>query len=155
MKEIHLTKGKVAIVDDEDYERLMAIGKWYPLKMRSTYYAYRKIDGRTTYMHSLVLQKNDRKNKIDHKDGNGLNNQSENLRECTNAENLRHQKIRKNNTSGFKGVSPFRSKWMAKIRIGNKHQKYIGTFDTAIKAAKAYNEAAIKYHGEFANLNPI
>jgi hypothetical protein len=93
---------------------------------------------------------------VDHIDGNPLNNQNENLRLCTNAENCRNTKIYKNNTSGYKGVQSIgkQGKWFAIINC-NRKQKYIGTFETKEEAAMAYNEYAKKLHGEFARLNVI
>mgnify|MGYP000246947637 CR=1 FL=1 len=93
---------------------------------------------------------------IDHVDGCSLNNQKNNLRMCTHAENMRNKKLPINNTSGFKGVywHKHTKKWMGFIRINTK-QLHLGLFSNAIDGAKAYNEAAIKYHGEFAKLNKI
>jgi hypothetical protein len=89
---------------------------------------------------------------VDHKDNNGLNNQKYNLRVCTQWQNLRNSTRRSNNTSGFKGVSRFRNKWISRIRT-DEGRICLGTFNTPEEAAIAYDEAALKYHGEFANLN--
>lgn len=94
---------------------------------------------------------------IDHKNGNTLDNRRENLRICTYSENNRNRKqISSNNKSGYKGVSwdKQKNKWRTCLNI-NKKQKHIGFFNDIIEAAKAYNEAAIKYFGEFAKLNKI
>lgn len=90
---------------------------------------------------------------IDHKDCNPLNNLEINLRICTYAENAQNQKIRSNNTSGQTGVSWSKSvkKWLAQIMVNGRY-KYLGYFDNIEDATKAYNAAAIKYHGEFANI---
>ena len=89
---------------------------------------------------------------VDHIDGNTLNNQRSNLRTCTQGENMRNQKISSRNTSGIKGVSwsKNRERWLACIK-GNGKQIYLGHFICPLMAKLAYNKAAVKYHGEFAN----
>ena len=93
---------------------------------------------------------------IDHIDGNSLNNQKNNLRICTQSQNCSNQKIGKSNTSGYKGVSynKGQGKYNSRIRF-NKKLIHLGYFVNLKDAARAYNEAAVKYHGEFANLNKI
>ncbi len=95
-------------------------------------------------------------NIIDHKDGCPKNNKWNNLRLATSNQNQWNSKTPKNNTSGYKGVcwDKERNKWIVHIRINIK-RKYIGRFDDIKEAASAYNEAAIKYFGEFARLNNI
>lgn len=89
---------------------------------------------------------------VDHRDGDGLNNRMENLRAATHAENSRNQQIKSNNTSGYKGVSYYKSmrKWVATINIPGRGNKAVGFFDTKEAAAAAYHEAAAEHHGEFA-----
>lgn len=93
---------------------------------------------------------------IDHINGDKSDNRKSNLRICTNSENLRNRGSQSNNTSGYKGVSWSKElkKWRTQICINKKHI-HVGLFKDKIEAAKAYNEAAIKYHGEFAKLNEI
>lgn len=93
---------------------------------------------------------------IDHKDGNKLNCLESNLRICTNSQNKCNVKIRTNSKSGAKGVTYHNQtgKWQALISI-NCNPIFLGLFDTIEDAAKAYNEAAIQHHGEFAVLNNI
>ncbi len=93
---------------------------------------------------------------VDHINGNPLDNRRENLRICENAENNRNKGLTKASTSGYKGVSLYKRSgtWRAYI-VTNYKQKHLGTFDNPIDAAKAYNVAAIKFHGEFARLNDI
>jgi hypothetical protein len=92
----------------------------------------------------------------DHKDGNPLNCQRDNLRIATRQQNSCNQKIRSTNTSGYKGVSwhSRRYKWQAYIMVNYK-RVYLGLFGTAEDAAKAYNEKAKELHGEFARLNEV
>lgn len=92
--------------------------------------------------------------RTDHIDGNQLNHRKNNLRESTNTQNCRNCKISKNNTSGYKGVI-FRKdtkKWQGQIMVNRKH-KSLGSYKNKIDAAKAYNDAALKYFGEFARIN--
>lgn len=159
MKQIPLTQGKVAIVDDEDYDRLVAMGKWQIEKRKNTIYATKKIlvNGvmKRVYMHSIVMQANGAQ--VDHKFGDGLDNRKENLRICTHAQNQMNRGVPSNNKSGFKGVCWHKNikRWVAYIKVNNKNVN-IGTFKDKIEAAKAYNAAAIFYHGEsFAKLNQI
>ncbi len=155
MKQIPLTQGKFALVDDEDFEYLNQ-WKWC---VSADNYAKRGvwIDGKVKcrYMHRLIMRINDRKVFIDHKDHNGLNNQKENLRLATHSQNSMNTTAQKQSVSKYLGVSlSKKNPWTAQIGF-NGIQKYLGGFNNEIDAAKAYNEAAIKYHGEFANLNKV
>jgi len=93
---------------------------------------------------------------IDHKDKNPLNNLLSNLRLCSQKENSRNSSLGKNNTSGYRGVHWDKriKKWIAQIGV-NRTRFNLGRFKTKLEAARKYNEAAIKYHGEFACLNKI
>lgn len=161
-KEIHLTQGKVALVDDEDFEYLnqfkwclrgTGLGNFYAIR------AFRKskknnITGSIS-MHRQLM-KPEKGYVIDHLDGNTLNNQKTNLRICTQSDNCKNQKMSINNKCGYKGVCQQKNskKFISQICYNNK-KIYLGSFISIIDAARAYNEAAIKYHGEFANLNKI
>jgi hypothetical protein len=161
MKEIELIgkrgAGKVALVDDDDYEHLSRF-KWYALKGWNTFYAFRNIkreDGkwRLLFMHREIV--NTPKGILtDHKDHNGLNNQKRNLRNCTNQENQYNQRAR-GCSSKYKGVSSLgRGKgWRATIKKGET--LHIGSYRTEQDAALAYNKKAVELFGEFANLNII
>ena len=158
MREIKLTQGKVAFVDDEDYERVNQF-KWCANKIGNTFYAARaiRINGKKTIqkMHMFILGDTPGKPQIDHKDGNGLNNWKLNLRPCTNQENAMNQrKPNKNCSSEYLGVYLHKStgKWLARIQIDGK-RKHIGYFGNEIDAARAYDAAKKKHSPEFAKLN--
>jgi hypothetical protein len=157
-KEIKLTQGKVAIVDNDMYDYLNQF-KWHAVKQSGKFYARRHIKSSNPNIKILIhrdVMKPEKGFVIDHIDGNTLNNQKDNLRICTHAQNIRNSKININNTSGFKGVywNKQSAKWYAFIRFNNK-RIHLGVFFKLKDAAKSYNEGALKYHGEFANLNKI
>ena len=157
MKEIPLSQNKVALVDDEDYNRLNKV-RWYAHKERDIWYADRKNGGGKPLVIRMARQimKNPIGMFVDHIDGNGLNNQKSNLRICTNAENLHNRGVQKNNTTGYKGVcwDKEKGKYRASISFECKRIN-LGRFSSKREAAIAYNKAAIKYHGEFAYRNKI
>lgn len=149
MKEIKLTQGFIAFVDDDDFERVNQF-KWYVLKSKYTNYTQRCfiIQGKHyfQYMHHLILKiKNAKFYKIetDHIDRNGLNNQKHNLRICTKSQNLMNMKSNRNKTSIYKGVfwDKSRNKFQSKIMCNNK-SIYIGRFISEIDAAKLYDQYA-------------
>jgi len=156
-KIITLTKGQVTQVSDGWFEELNK-DKWHALYNPHTksYYAARttsRLLGKKKYiyMHRVVAGTPDGM-KTDHRDGDTLNNQPDNLRTCTNAQNMSNQGKHSNNTSGFKGVYLNRKKWAAHIMVDGKFIN-LDTYKTREEAAHAYDEAAKKYHGEFAKLN--
>lgn len=160
-KSIPLTQGKIALVDDEDYEYLNQ-WKWQARKNRRgdrvwTWYAARleNQSGRRVLllMHRVIMAVADSNLKVDHRDGDGLNNQRSNLRECTNSENSKSRRRSQNNTTGYKGVTLEKSgKYRARIRVNYKSIN-LHSYLTAIEAARAYDDAAKKYYGDFALLN--
>lgn len=162
MKKIPLQKGLFSIVDDVDYEKLIQY-KWYATrgKGKDTFYAKRwiwipkKRNNKFISMHRQILEVPSLQ-QVDHINHDTLDNRRLNLRICNNQENQRNEKISKNNTSGFKGVSwrKDKQKWRGYITI-NRKQIFLGNFISKENAAKAYNEAATKHFKEFALINNI
>ena len=162
MKEIKLTKGLYAIVDDNDYAELNK-HKWYAMgsKTSRTHYAARGIttNGKLVIklMHRIIFGIDSKDIKIDHIDHNGLNNKRSNLRQCTHAENTRNRTCikQRGSTSKYKGVNLFQNKYYRAQITVNRKNITIGYRKNEKAAALLYNAAAIKYFGEFANLNKV
>lgn len=160
MKLIPITKGLFVQVDDADFEWLSQ-WKWQASSGKTNIYAQRGICGengkpKTITMHRLILGLTDKNVWCDHKDGDGLNNQRENLRQCTRSENNRNHRSRSGLSSRFTGVyfNLKSRKWRANIGfLGG--QKYLGSFESEDCAAAAYNFAAKNIFGEFARLNDV
>lgn len=161
MKEIPLTHGKVALVDDCDFDRLIAMGKWhfsaYGYAAKNDYVVLKNGKKAQTiiYMHRIIINA-PKGTDVDHCDHQRLNNQRSNLRICTRSQNKMNIKGQANNTSGFKGVSWRKdiNKWRARVNVDGKEIN-LGCFSDKIEAARVYNASALKYHGEFACLNQI
>lgn len=159
MKEIELTQGKVALVDDEDYEWLSQ-WKWQYHKDRNREYACRRVSGESStriWMHREILNLNDDLDIVpDHIDHNGLNNTKYNLRISTKHKNIFNQrkKNRDDNTSEYKGVSFRNGDYIARIRKNNE-LFHLGTFSNEIACANCYNYHAKELFGEYALLNEI
>ena len=157
MKRIPLTQGKFALVDDDDYDRVMSHGgKWYAVQMGHCWYAMCRMpnstkDGARALMHRVVLSGVEF---VDHANRNGLDNRKTNLRQADRSKNAQNSKIRWDNKSGFKGVCWHKrsKKYMAAIKV-NKKIVHLGCFDDPIIAAKRYDEAALIHYGEFARVN--
>lgn len=157
MKEIILSTGEVALVDDDDYEKVIAY-KWY---RHPQGYAKTHIQSTTKgvypklMMHHLIMP-TEKELMIDHINLNKLDNRKENLRMVTMSQNKANCPVRSNNKSGYKGVSYYkrRNKYIAAIKVNYK-KIFLGYFTDVVDAAKAYNEAAKKYFGEYAYLNKV
>lgn len=149
-KIIPLTRGRFAIVDDEDYNRIASF-KWH--YMNTGYAATTYDQGRKTYLHRFVIKAKDGE-QVDHVNMDKLDCRKENLRTCSNQQNSANKTKQVNNTSGYKGVTwdKTNKKWIAEIMV-NKKSKKLGRYSSAEDAARAYNEAAKKYFGEFARTN--
>jgi hypothetical protein len=159
-KEIQLTQGKVTLVDDNMFEYLSQ-WKWYVYKCGNKFYAARNIKVskakiRLMLMHRFITNNKNTKMHTDHINGNGLDNRTINLRICTHSQNLINRGASINNKTGYKGVSYDKNsnKFKAQIRVNKKNITLLTT-NNPVDAARAYNNAAIKYFGEFAQLNVI
>jgi hypothetical protein len=158
MKEVELSKGKVALVDDDSFD-LVTGYTWHCSHIHGKDIHYAKTNIRVgdrqkqIWMHRLILGCPSNK-EVDHIDSNGLNNQKSNLRIATHQQNLFNQRKRSGGTSQYKGVCWCKrsERWLAQLVI-NRKNKVLGYFDDEISAAVAYDTAAMFYFGEFARKN--
>jgi hypothetical protein len=151
MKEIPLTRGLIALVDDEDFAKV-APYRWTALKApKGRWYAHSRMAGSTwIYLHRFLMNAPpDRQ--VDHKDGDGLNCQRFNMRLATTTQN--QQNSGRRGPTGFKGVSRVAGRWYVHIKVDGKRLQNFGGYATAEEAARVYDVAATVYHGEFAQLN--
>ena len=157
MKQIPLSQGKVALVDDQDHEMLMQ-WKWAATEHHGgKFYAktnYTLPDGKKTvlYMHRVIMKPLTGQ-VVDHADHDGLNNQRANLRVTSQMNNRRYQRNVRANKTGFKGVK-VEGKRFAALICANYKTHRVGSFSTAEEAARAYDKAALEMFGpDFAALN--
>jgi hypothetical protein len=143
MKEIKLTQGKVALIDDLDFVKINQ-HKWF------FDHGYAKRN-KNIYMHREIMNTPEGMD-TDHVNGDGLDNRRDNLRICTHNENVRNCKIGKNNKVGYKCIEKRGLKWRAYIVV-NGIKNHLGYFNDSSAAASAYDTAAKKYFGEFAKTN--
>lgn len=155
MKTIPLTQGLVAQVDDSDFESVAKF-KWYANRRGRgrTFYAQRSVKQssgkwKIVGLHNFLMSNARR---VDHKDGNGLNNRRRNLRVATHRQNMQNTRLRCDNRSGFKGVTSNGSGWKANITVEGV-RKYLGTCPTKLEAAALYDSAARACFGVFARPN--
>lgn len=158
---IPLSSGNSVLVDQEDYE-YFSQWKWkenHGTAMRNKHVGtvgdWRKGKRKdiAVLMHREIMNA-PKGMDVDHINGDRLDNRRSNLRICTHAENRRNTKKPISNKSGYKGVSWCKrdSKWVTFITVNGKSRN-LGRYINIIDAAKAYNDAAIKYFGEFAKVN--
>ena len=165
MKEIELTQGYKALVDDEDFERVSQF-RWHAVVEKSKGKNKRL---RSVYAQRALPRENGKQHKermhrfilgvgavveVDHKDSDGLNNQKDNIRKATDEQNAQNMRKQENKTSRFKGVYWYklRNCWRAKIRVKGV-LKSLGYYKEERNGALAYDEAARKFFGEFALTN--
>lgn len=156
LKIIPLTQGFVARVDDWEFERVIA-RNWFAQRIGRNIYAVN--DCKTekgarayTYLHRFLCPGSAY---VDHRDGDGLNNQHFNLRKATNRQNSQgFQRKQVGTSSTYRGVSwdSTRKKWKADIKAVNQ-RIFLGRFNSEIEAALAYDLAAHLYFGDFAHPN--
>jgi hypothetical protein len=165
MAEINISSNKgVTLVDDPYFEELNQ-DKWF---LNNNGYVRRvgkiqdgDLNRKSIMLHRQimgVLRKSHFKIQVDHINHNKLDNRCSNLRICSITQNQRNANLHKDSFSGYKGVRyrrGYKSRpWEARIRV-NKRLLSLGAFSTKEEAAKSYNEAAVKYFGEFAHTNEV
>ena len=152
MKEIILAGGYYAKVSEEDFDSLK-VYLWRPFKQGNKVYA---ITGKSpqVFMHRFILNVTDPKIVVDHKDHDGLNNQRDNIRTCTQHQNGMNCRSTIGSKSKYLGVSWYKAygKWSAQIHFMYK-KKFLGYYEIEEDAARAYDAAAKELFGEFANPN--
>jgi hypothetical protein len=157
-RKIRLTEGKITIVDPDVFYRLNNF-QWCAAGRDQSFYAVRFLNNANKGIRLISMHRELMNFPVglfvDHHNGDSLDNRITNLRIATRSQNLCNRRKTSSKTSSrFRGVT-FRKnvgKWAARIRYLGK-EIWLGLFDSEIDAAKAYDEAAKKYHGEFARLN--
>jgi hypothetical protein len=134
---------KLAIINRSDIEKV-SLFHWSLIKAPDTFYAYTG----TQLLHRFLLGITNSKIKVDHQNGNGLDCRRCNIRKASHSQNMWNSQIRKNNTSGYKGVTRIGHRWQAQICIYRKNI-FLGKFNSPREAYKAYVAASKKYHKEF------
>ena len=155
MKQISLTQGHFAVVDDDDFKTL-SVFKWYAAKTTKAgdFYAVRGIRRRGTYqnvrMHRVIMSAKTGE-VVDHRNHNTLDNRKDNLRLVTNSQNAMNRKgANINSRTGIRGVyfDNVEKKFRATIRVDGR-QKSIGRFRTIKAAAIAWDKAKNDFYGEY------
>lgn len=147
-REVPLGRGFVALVDDADYALVTGIGSWHSQisgSTRTRVYARSNVAG---FMHRFLTGWA----QVDHINGDGLDNRRSNLRPAVGSQNNHNVKLRRDNTSGFKGVVRCGTRWKAQIKVEGR-SRTLGRFATAAEAARIYDKAAREIAGEYARLN--
>lgn len=156
MKQIPLTQGKIALVDDEDYETVNQY-KWFAMAVRRKnvvryWYAATKFGRKNVSMHRLLMGIDGPL--VDHKNHDTLDNRRSNLRHATRAQNNQNQRLSTRNKSGYKGVIWHKNRWEVYLRL-NGQSRFVGSSTNKEEAAEIYNHHALLHYGEFALLNNI
>lgn len=152
MKNIPLTQGLYAQIDDIDYE-LVNGKKWCAVKNRNVWYAVNGKGAKKMFMHRLILGAM-KGQKVDHKDGNGLNNLRNNIRTATASQNGANRQVLSKKSSQYLGVYKVKEKYQAGCRK-DKILYRSQLFEKEKDAANAYNDLALELHGSFAKLNQL
>lgn len=144
------------LVDDEDFDYLNQFN--WQADISNSVSTHGKGNIGRCLIHRLIMDVLDNKNiEIDHIDGNRLNNQKSNLRLANSSQNKCNRGARKDNKSGYKGISrhTVNNCWVARIKIPNGKYKYLGSFKKIEDAINTYNKFSIIYHKEFSFINKI
>jgi hypothetical protein len=157
-RKIYLGEGKFTTVSPIDYYQFNVF-HWYAEVKGYNTYAVRAVSvpekrrTRIVSMHREIMN-HPEGHVVDHKNGDGLDNRRSNLRKATKAQNMHNRRKRKNTSSKYIGVSFHKTykAWVSQI-VHEGKRRWIGKFESEIEAARAFDEAAEKYHGEFARLN--
>jgi len=151
VKTIPLSRGKVALVDDADFEWL---SQWKWSVCNDDGYAVRntRVDGKQVNirMHRLLLGAGPGQ-MVDHANGDTLDNRRANLRLCTMTESNRNRRSRPGRGLTHRGVTLRQGKYYARIAVARR-QQWLGPFDTEEAAASAYDAKARELFGAFARL---
>lgn len=153
-REIPLSRGLVAVIDEADFG-LVSQYSWHAMPGRHTFYASRSWwvpaakRTKSQPMHALLTGWS----RVDHIDGDGLNNRRSNLRPASMQENRRNSQSASGSSSKFKGVKRQGKAWVAVIGVRPGVQQYLGYFGSEVAAAQAYDDAARELFGDFARLN--
>ena len=150
--------GTHTVLYDDKNRNLIKKHKWSLAGRKEKLYCisifYDRIRKKTirTFMHNIIMKAKG----IDHKNGNGLDNREENLRIATQRQNNKNMKISRLNKFGVKGASFCKSRGVYSVHITCDYKHiFLGYYSSLVECAKKYNEAAIRLHGDFANLNDV
>ena len=157
-KSIPLTKGQQALVDDFDYDRLMAIGRWCYSKSGYAVHYTTNEDGkrRTLFMHRVImaapLARSGQHLQVDHINQVRIDNRRSNLRLATRAQNQAHKRKRVDSSSPYKGVTLNKGMWEARIKCGAQRFN-LGRYASPEEAAWVYDAASLLLYDQFAGRN--
>lgn len=141
---VHIASAKI---DKKDVDKV----KGYKWCLGNHGYAQTTRSGKHIKLHRIILDLTDPLIEGDHKSGDRLDNRRDNLRVCNRCQNTQNARLRRDNTSGAKGVywSKDSQKWGGKVRVSGRYY-FIGYFDDLEEATKAVNQSRLRLHGEFA-----
>lgn len=156
---IPLSRGFFAIVDVADLPLVAGYSWWAKINGNTVYAAADIQHGpgkrERLLMHRVIMNAS-RGEMVDHIDGNGLNNRRANLRIATKSQNMMNSRVRRDSSSGYRGVTfcRFTGRWQANIKAKGK-RIFLGRYDTPEEASEVYQKAAEKYFGEFRRVDSM